>query len=126
MAIYKEMAPQTCRADKATLSFPKWDTGPATTLEQQPTKSQPTLPRLHGAKCSPQPSPSQRRNGGYGQRGGREKESERNINDERESLIGCFLQVPYWEWSQQHRHVPLTGIKSGTLPTEPSRLGLFL
>ncbi|KAK1330918.1 hypothetical protein QTO34_008860 [Cnephaeus nilssonii] len=36
---------------------PKWDTGPATTPEQHPTKLQLTLPRPHGTKCAPQPSP---------------------------------------------------------------------
>ncbi|KAK1338141.1 hypothetical protein QTO34_001251 [Cnephaeus nilssonii] len=42
------------------------DTGPATTLEQHPTKLQLTLLRPHGAKCDPQPSPAQPGNGGCG------------------------------------------------------------
>ncbi|KAK1341392.1 hypothetical protein QTO34_017798 [Cnephaeus nilssonii] len=45
---------------KATLGFPKWDTGPATTPEQQPTKLQLTLPGLHGAKCCPKPRPARK------------------------------------------------------------------
>lgn len=40
--------------------FPKWDTGPTTTPEQHPTKSQIMLPRPHGTKRSPQPSPVQK------------------------------------------------------------------
>ncbi|ELK27426.1 Phosphatidylinositol 3-kinase regulatory subunit beta [Myotis davidii] len=46
---------------------------------------------------------------------GREKKRERNINDERESLIGCLLHTPYWGSSPQPRHVPLAGIEPGTL-----------
>ncbi|KAK1335659.1 hypothetical protein QTO34_003452 [Cnephaeus nilssonii] len=46
---------------KQHLASPKWDTGPATTLEQHPTKLQPTLPRPHGAKCGPKPSPAWKR-----------------------------------------------------------------
>ncbi|XP_036172075.1 translocation protein SEC63 homolog isoform X5 [Myotis myotis] len=46
---------------KATLGSPKWNTGPATTLEQHPTKLQLTLPRPYGAKFSPQPSPARKR-----------------------------------------------------------------
>ncbi|ELK25800.1 Glypican-6 [Myotis davidii] len=38
-----------------------------------------------------------------------------NINDEKESLIGCLLYAPYSGSSQQPWHVPLTGIEPGTL-----------
>jgi hypothetical protein len=44
-----------------------------------------------------------------------EGEIDENINDERESLIGCLLHTPYWELSPQPGHVPLTGIRPGTL-----------
>lgn len=36
----KQRRHQGSRANKATLSFSKWDTGLVTTPEQQPTKSQ--------------------------------------------------------------------------------------
>nr|KAF6285908.1 hypothetical protein mMyoMyo1_009469 [Myotis myotis] len=50
----------------------------------------------------------------YSERKG-EGERDRNISDERESLIGCFLHTPYWRMSPQPRHVPLIRIEPGTL-----------
>ncbi|ELK27195.1 Ankyrin repeat and FYVE domain-containing protein 1 [Myotis davidii] len=44
-----------------------------------------------------------------------EGERDRNINDERESLIGCLLHTPHWGLSPQPRHVPLARIEPGTL-----------
>ncbi|KAK1328707.1 hypothetical protein QTO34_012282 [Cnephaeus nilssonii] len=43
-------------AHKVTLSFPKWDTGPASSPERQPTKSQPTCqdPMAQNAAHSPE------------------------------------------------------------------------
>ncbi|ELK29377.1 hypothetical protein MDA_GLEAN10003639 [Myotis davidii] len=46
---------------------PKWDTGPTTTPEQHPTKSQPMLLRPPGIRCGSQPSPAQ--NGDCGLQG---------------------------------------------------------
>ncbi|EPQ13923.1 Cytokine receptor common subunit gamma [Myotis brandtii] len=51
--------------------------------------------------------------------GGRERE--RNINDGRESLIGCLLHAPHWGPSPQPGHVPLTGIEPGTLQSVGQR-----
>ena len=61
-----------------------------------------------------------------------ERERDRNINDERESLIGCLLHAPYWGSSPQPRHVPLAGIKppgpfslqADSLAIEPNQIGL--
>ncbi|KAK1344837.1 hypothetical protein QTO34_013541, partial [Cnephaeus nilssonii] len=60
-------------------------------------------------------------------------ERDRNISDERESLISCLLHAPYWGSSLQPKHVLLTGIKPGTLQsagpdalsTEPNQLGPY-
>ncbi|EPQ03273.1 Cbp/p300-interacting transactivator 2 [Myotis brandtii] len=46
------------------LASPKWDTGPTTTLDRQPTKSQPMLPRLMVQNTAH--SPAQPRNGHCG------------------------------------------------------------
>ncbi|ELK27953.1 F-box only protein 42 [Myotis davidii] len=46
---------------------------------------------------------------------GRERERDSNINDERDSLIDCFLHAPYWGSSPQPRHMPLIGIEPATL-----------
>lgn len=42
------------------------------------------------------------------------REGERNINNERESWIGCLLHAPYWGSGLEFGHVPLTGIEPGT------------
>ena len=46
-----------------------------------------------------------------------EEESNRKINDERESLISCLLHAPHWGSSLQCEHVAWLGI-------EPRALGL--
>jgi hypothetical protein len=36
----------------------------------------------------------------------REGERGRDMDDERESFIGCLLHAPDWGWSRQPGHVP--------------------
>nr|KAF6378449.1 inositol polyphosphate-5-phosphatase B [Myotis myotis] len=62
-----------------------------------------------------------------------EGERDRNINDEKESLIGYLLHPVYWGPSPQPRHVFLTRIEPGpfslqadSLSTESNQLGLAL
>ena len=59
----QEMAARTWPTKQHSASL-KWDTGPATTLKQHPTKLQPMLPTPHGQNAAH--SAAQLRNNGCG------------------------------------------------------------
>ncbi|KAK1344222.1 hypothetical protein QTO34_014787 [Cnephaeus nilssonii] len=77
---------------------PKWDTGPTTTPEQQPTKSQPMLSRPHGANAAH--SPAQPRNSGCGRRGVNQRSPTSG------PLVVCEVQKVGYHWCKQQGSPP--------------------